>query len=500
MVTGSEMRDLDQWTMQDFGMPGEMLMENAGRAAAGRMLTRLTLDERVIVLCGSGNNGGDGFVIARCLYEAGICPEVWLIPEENRLSGEAKFHYGLLLQCGIQVNSVQAGGKRCEDVIAAADVVIDAMLGTGVSGELREPYASLVAACNETAARVEAVDIPSGLPADEGVMWHTAVQADFTVVLAAYKESSFLPRTAPFYGEIEVVSIGLPPGTYDLLKYERRLWQRVDVQTTLPVRSAEDYKSTYGKGLIVGGSETMPGAPLLAGEAALKSGTGLLTLALPASFTSAAASRLPEAMLQPFSEGVRLSADVTKFDAAACGPGLGRDEAAAHLVQHLIYKTDGVLILDADALHILRPSELKSRRKPTVLTPHAGELAALTGLSVEEVLQAPFQTSFNFATAYGVYVVMKGAHTITSTPDGRQFVNPTGNAVLARGGTGDVLTGMVLAFTMSHTTLDAAVANAVYLHGAAADALAVTVPPHAVKTSDVISALPLAFQSVESTD
>ncbi|HET7626911.1 MAG TPA: NAD(P)H-hydrate dehydratase [Bacillales bacterium] len=493
VVTGEEMHRIDRETVQKIGLSGETLMESAGRAAAGKLMGRIGKKEKIVVLAGTGNNGGDGFVIGRVLLEAGYDAEVWLIPPRKKIKGDARKHLAIYEAAGFHVETYQGNEARLAASLERCTVVVDAMLGTGVKGGVRPPYKEIIQRLNEARALTIAVDVPSGVPSDGERIEGEAVKADWTLTLQCPKTSAFVYPHASYYGECETLNIGIPQKVVRAIAPARQLWSADAFRRHFPKRAADAHKGSHGKGLIIAGSREMPGAAAMTGAAALRGGGGLVTLAVPAAIQPTVASLLPEATYRPcasadgaFSGEWPLEA---AYDAVAAGPGIGRGDGAAKLVAALLRECEAPLVLDADALYPLDrlKAELKARPAPTVLTPHPGEMARLTGTSVEAVQSSRFQSAREFARTYGVWLVLKGPYTIVSAPDGMQFVNPTGNAALAKGGTGDVLTGLIFAFIMQHPQIQPAVSNAVYLHGQAADDLVANgTAPASVLATDLI--------------
>ncbi|MFB4165173.1 NAD(P)H-hydrate dehydratase [Alteribacillus sp. JSM 102045] len=509
VVTGDEIRQVDRCAIEQIGMKEEVLMENAGRAAA-QEVERLykNLDQKKIaVLIGKGNNGGDGFVIARTLLEKGRDVDVWLLAEENQWEGAALSHKRLFEATGYEGSS----WSSAEHFLAKDyDIFIDAMLGTGISGELRSPYKEAATCLNEAAGEIIAIDIPSGIPAGEEEVPKSAVKADITITLHVPKCSAFLYPARAYYGEIKIVDIGLPNAAWKSVEVSKRIWTESDVRITLPKRKSSAHKGDHGKGLLVGGSLSMPGALSMTASACIYSGAGLLTTALPSSILSTISSNVPETMFLPLPEkdggiaGELIGTDFTfeTYDAVAAGPGLGREKGIKNLVRKLILDVKAPLLLDADALYYLPElaQEIKQRKEPIILTPHPGEMARLTGVSTSEVNKKRFDISRRYAQEYGCYLVLKGPFTIITTPYGEQYINTTGNEALARGGTGDILTGVTLGLLLQQETILSSLGNAVYMHGLTAD-LAVEQKHTSISmaSSDLIYHLPLAFRTIVSS-
>jgi ADP-dependent NAD(P)H-hydrate dehydratase / NAD(P)H-hydrate epimerase len=503
IVTASEMYAIDRYTIQQIGMSEESLMENAGQAAARVLLERVPPSQRVAVLAGTGNNGGDGFVVARVLKSYGYETDLWLIPPREKVKGAAKKALEIYENAGNESKHYIGNEKEFAEQLPRYDVVIDALLGIGAKGAPRSPYKDIIERMNEIDGLiVYSIDVPSGVPADGGEV-ETAVQADVTISIQYPKPSAFTFPSADYYGEMVVVDIGIPPIAAEKHAATRKLWRREDVVWSLPRRTLSSHKGTYGKGLVIGGSRNMTGAVVMCAKAALRSGAGLLTLGLPDEIHPIVATHVPEVMYFPcpsadgyFTGDMDLAG--LDIDAIAVGPGIGRTEGTQRIVEKVLRQSVPV-VLDADALFYWKDyvSLVNEREHPTILTPHSGEMARMIDATIREVEEDRFGISKEFAMTYGVYLVLKGPYTIVTTPDGKQFVNTTGNPALAKGGSGDVLTGMILAFLMQHDNIQEAVSNAVFVHGKAADDLVKTRHSQLdVLATDVIEAIPQTLHSL----
>ncbi len=496
---------IDRCTMEKVKLPGAALMENAGRAAAAEIEKRVDKNNRITVLAGTGNNGGDGFVIARTLLARGYDVTLWVLAPEEKLKGDAGLHRDIFTASGYTARyAEQEGTDVLLSELPAFDVYIDAIFGIGIKGDVRPPYREIIAAVNGMKGMKIAIDIPSGLEADSSRYPDIVFKADATITLQCPKTGAFLYPGREAYGELVTVDIGIPPAVIEKEAGKRIVWGEADAAASLPRRRADSHKGSHGKGLVIGGSRMMKGAPAMASLAALRSGTGLLTAAVPESVLDAVASHAMEAMYRslPEKDGFIASlhgVNVSEFDGIAAGPGFGRHEQGTEVIEYLLKAVKAPLVLDADALYHagFLKDELKQRPEPVILTPHPGEMAHLAGVSVAEVQSRRFQLSQEFAAEFGVYLVLKGPYTIVTAPDGRQWVNTTGNPALAKGGSGDVLTGMILAFLMQHTEIQPALSNAVFLHGRAADYLMKAGHTSMdVLAGDLVDALPAAFLTV----
>lgn len=497
ILTKDEMYQADSYTIHTLGVPGEMLMESAAQAMTARMVTFLGVEDSIVVLAGTGNNGGDGIAIARRLRNLGYQAELWLIPKEEKVRDAARFHLDLYRQHGYPIHPYS---PSIYTAISQADWIVDSLLGIGMKGSLRAPYDQLVEAVNQSRAKVLSVDIPSGVNASEAQV-EQAVRADVTYTVQHAKQSAYLYPAASFYGRVETVDIGIPPAAS--AQATKETWDVQDYRRTRPIRNPDSNKGSHGKGLLIGGSADMIGAPALAAGACLRSGIGLLSCAVPSHVRSAIISLGIEATFLPCEEQEGNLSYVSipeKTQVIGVGMGLGRGESSRKVVSQVL-QTDCMAVLDADALYQLDMEQLRDRRRAvTVLTPHAGEFARLIGKSVPKVEENRFELSSEFAQAHSVYLVLKGPYTIVSCPNGRQFVNTSGNAGLAKGGSGDVLTGMITAFLPQYKNPQEAISNAVWLHGHCADYLVEQMAMESITASDLVRNLPFCMNKFQLSD
>ena len=480
LVTAAQMRALDGYSIDELGVPGDLLMESAGRAVAQAALELREPDAPVLCVCGSGNNGGDGLVAARHLHQLGVPVRVALLGSPARLRGDAAANRRRLEALGIELE-----GERWRAPVAGG-VLVDAIFGTGLTRRVEGAAASSIRridAARATGVRVLSVDLPSGICADTGRVLGVAVRADRTVTLGLPKLGLTLEPGRGRAGRIRVARIGIAdaaPG----VEAEAELWTRAGVSRRLPPRPAAGHKGTFGHALVVAGSEGKTGAAALAAEAAVRVGTGLVTIACPAGVHDILEVKCTEAMTSPLPDtaGRALAAAAepgilalaATRDAVGLGPGIGREEETLGLVRAVAKRLEVPLVLDADGLLAFAGdlALLAARPAPTVLTPHPGEAAALLGGSAAEVNDDRPAAARRLAAETGCVVLLKGAATLTAEPAGRLVVNPTGGPVLGSGGTGDVLLGLVVGLLAQGAEPRDAAALAAYVHGAAADAWA----------------------------
>ena len=505
VLDAAQMREADRRTIEEIGIPSIVLMENAGQRVVEAMES--AFDDlgacRVAVLCGRGNNGGDGFVVARLLRGRGADPTVFVLGARDAVRGDARTNLDILGRIGSRVLEVpdSASWVRHGSDIAGYDLIVDAMFGTGLSRPLAGMLRAVVDEVNAAPAPIVSIDLPSGLSADSHQPLGPAVQAAVTVALGAPKIPLVLSPGDARAGELVVADIGIPAEVIDGVEGPRlELLTPASVRRLIPKRPAGAHKGDFGHVLIVAGSRGKTGAACLAGIGALRSGAGLVTVATPGSCVPTVAVGAPEYMTLPLAEtaagtvsGEALEAVLdARCDVIAVGPGLGTGAGTARLVHGLLERARVPLVLDADALNVCAdaPSRLDRRAGPDiVLTPHPGEMARLCGRSAADVQADRLGTARRFASERRVHVVLKGARTLVAGPDGAVYVNRTGNPGMATGGTGDVLAGMVAAWLGQLGDAAAACNASVYLHGLAGDLAAGSSGEVAMTASDLAAAL-----------
>ncbi len=484
VLNAAQMREADRRTIEEIGIPSLVLMENAGRqvVAAIEAVHNDLSDRRVAVLCGRGSNGGDGFVVARTLLQRDVEVSVFLIGRVDDVRGDARTNLEILGRLGLVVVEI-ANSQDWElhsSQVRDCTLIVDAIFGTGLNAPLSGLLETVVADVNASAIPVVAIDLPSGLSADSHEPIGDAIEAGMTVTLAAPKLSLVLPPAETRAGDIVIADIGIPNAVIESLDGPRiELLTRAGARQLLAPRAADSHKGDYGHVLIVAGSRGKAGAAHLAAVGALRSGAGLVTVATPLCCQPQVASMGPEYMTEGIgevSDGLDPQAvdRVLELgrDVIAIGPGLGQAPGTREFVRSLLERATTPLIVDADGLNAFAgdPERLRGREgREVIITPHPGEMARLVGMSTAEVQASRLEIARNFAVAQHVSVILKGHRTLIATPDGKVFINPTGNAGMATGGTGDVLTGAVAAWLAQLLDTEAACKLAVYLHGLAGD-------------------------------
>ncbi len=508
IVTAEEMRGIDRATSARFGVPSLTLMENAGSAVAEYVLEHYASAQRLVVLCGKGNNGGDGFVVARVLHQNGKSVQVILLADPAELRGDAAVMYRKL---PVQAVILRSGEELKSDRVRAsfsADLYIDAILGTGFKPPVRSLYAEAIELLNQARVPVVAVDIPSGADADAiATQGGTIARANAIVTFTA-------PRPAHLFSQLTagatcVAGIGSPP---DAIVSSLRLnvITARDIAPLLTPRPADSNKGKYGHVLVVGGSRGKAGSVAMAGISALRAGAGLSTVATPESALPTVAGFYPEIMTEPLPEtasgtisggAMKPLTEVAKGKTVlAIGPGISRVPVTSKFVRTLVRGSELPVVLDADGLNAFegKTDELNGKGRVLVITPHPGEMARLAARSVADVQKDRLGIARQFARKHNLIVVLKGYRTLVVQPDGEAWVNTTGNPGMSTGGTGDILTGMVAGMIAQHPNQPMlAVCAAVHLHGLAGDAMLDNVGEHSMIATDLLRGLPEAFRRAQ---
>lgn len=512
LLNKKEIRRMDQWAIEEYGIPGMVLMENAGSALAeeAAVMLREKQGQRIVVVTGGGNNGGDGFVAARHLHNMGYGVRIFMLTPGEKLKGDARANWEIIAKMGIktQLLSDERRLSVLKVVLLQADLLIDCLFGTGLEENIRGLALPLIQLINESKCPVLACDIPSGLCADKGLPLAAAVRAEATLTFGYGKIGLYLPGAQGYTGRVKVADISLPKEMEERLPLRRELLDADFCRRWLAPREKQSHKGNYGHLLLWAGSKDMPGAAMLAAAGALRMGVGLLSAALPPEARAAFSTRLPEAMLldapEPKAEGGGSPAaaveELIRFPASAylIGPGLGRSPETGEMIRALLPKLPKGAVLDADALYALVGYEdlLPQARHKLVLTPHPGEMARLCGISIGELQKNRVEAAVEFAAKSKAVVVLKGAGTVIADPKGRIFLNSNGNPGMATGGSGDVLAGMIGALLAQGLPASIAAACGVWLHGAAGDMAAAAKSRIALLPRDICEYLPMVQRNL----
>jgi NAD(P)H-hydrate epimerase len=512
VLSGAEMRECDRLTIEEGGLPGAVLMENAGAAVAAALRERFPAARRIALLCGPGNNGGDGFVAARRLPD--LEAEIYLLGSHKDVRGDARQHLAAYGASGGRLNEVPSEGAWAahRERAFSADVIVDALLGTGLNRAPDGLIGHVIAQLESGAGLppVLSVDLPSGVSSDSGVLPGAAVRATLTVALGAPKHGHVLPPACDRVGELRVAGIGIPAAVIDKAGSRLGLLVPTDAARAFPPRAPGAHKGDFGHVLVIAGSLGKSGAAILSALGALRAGVGLVTVATPAPALPLVAAGRPELMTEPLPiddaggldrEAVRRAMTLARErDAVVLGPGLGQEPGTREFVRQFLPQCPVPLVVDADGLNALaggpRSAAEFLRGLPAVVTPHPGEMARISGIAAADVQRGRLEAARAFANRSGAVVVLKGQRTLVADASGRTAVNPTGNPGMASGGTGDVLAGIVGALLARRCPAWLAATAAVFVHGSAGDRALARLGTSSLLAGDLIDSLPEALRAL----
>ncbi|MEW6162546.1 MAG: NAD(P)H-hydrate dehydratase [Nitrospirota bacterium] len=539
VVTAEEMRIIDRRTIEEYGILGTVLMERAGLAVASKIKELFgkgkdSDHQKVIVLAGSGNNGGDGLAVARNLHNECWDVKVFLTPRPEDLKGDALLQYNAAVKFGVDIRPIKELLKQ-QSVITPHTIMVDALLGTGLSKNVMGMLSEVISFLDRSNIPIISVDIPSGISSDNGQVMGEAVKADYTVTFGLPKRGHLLFPGAQHTGKLFIEDIGFPKELLRSDKLNVELLMENEVSPLIPQRHRYSYKGDYGHVLIIAGSRGKTGAALMAAKACLRSGAGLVTIGVPESLAEIFQSRVTEEMtlilpdkgdgtLSEKASRVILDFLNEKADIIAIGPGIGVSADTRKLMEVLIRNSRNPMVVDADGINSLKGEKkvLIKAKAPMIFTPHPGEMARLLNpptpsfnsllskggyrrvkrgqgritVSAQDIEKDRINTALSFAKETGAYLVLKGVPTIIAGPDGRAYINSTGNPGMATAGTGDVLTGMISGFlSQGIKPLNASILG-VYMHGLAGDVAASEKGEHPLIATDIIDKIPVAFRSL----
>jgi NAD(P)H-hydrate epimerase len=504
VVTAEEMAAVDRYTISELGIPGRVLMENAGRAAASLILQKWrNLARRAVALvCGKGNNGGDGFVVARCLSESSASCSIFLLGKKSEVRGDALANLQVAEKLGLAITEVRDETQLPD--FASYFLLIDALLGTGSRGGLEGLLAKTVERMNASGRPLVALDLPTGVHADTGEVGGPCIDADLCVTFGAMKRGLLFSPGREVAGEVHVAEIGFPARAIEAAGVRTHQLHESVIRTWLPQRAPDAFKNRVGQILVIAGSQGFGGAARLAALAALRAGAGLVVLAVPSSLIpamEASAAEVIKLALPEENGAVSLDAQfaiaerLEWAEVVAIGPGLGTQAGAQTLVKHVLSTFQKPIVLDADGLNVLASHRERIREAagPVILTPHPGELARVMNLGIKEIKKNPVEIARQVAIDLKQTLVLKGAPTVIADADGRVLINSTGNAGMATAGSGDVLTGIIAGLLGQKLSGVYAAALGVYLHGLAGDFAREELGVWSVLAGDVLKQLPRAF-------
>lgn len=507
LVTAQQIKNIDRRAIREFGIPGTVLMENAATAILAEMERFFDglSGVKIGIICGKGNNGGDGMALARRLRIRGVPVRVALLAPFSAFSGEAKVNLSILRKMDVEILP-NANSRALADIMEWSDILVDAMLGVGLSAPLKGAYAQAAMMLNISGRPVVAVDIPTGINADTGAMMGSAVRADLTLTMALPKRGLVLHPGASYAGQVRVADIGIPAEAIDKENITVHLLDRGSVWGAFRKRESDTHKGDYGHLMVIAGSLGKAGAAAMAAKGALRSGAGLVSVAAPMGLVPVIQQQVFEAMCIPSAESIdgtlgigaeeELIKAAGRMTACAVGPGLSTHYETVQTIRGFIQRLTLPLVVDADGINALAGSLdiLKRLKAPAVLTPHPGEMGKLLGVSSNDVQKDRIGIASDFAKHYNVTLVLKGAGTVIASPAGDVFINSTGNPGMATAGTGDVLTGMIGGLLAQGYPEVQAACLGVYLHGLAGDLAAKEKGETSLVAGDMIEKIPEAIR------
>jgi len=512
LATAEIMRRLDQRAIEEFGIPGLVLMENAARSTVSAMFRLFPdlLTKRVGIFAGRGNNGGDAFAVARYLLNRGVFCQVYLLTAQEEVQGDAATNLKILTRMGGEIFSVlnveELEARQAQ--VAKNDLLIDGILGTGLKGPVKGLYREVIEFINSLHLPVVAIDIPSGLDADKGQVLGTCIRASLTVTFGLAKRGLLVQPGLQFVGKLVIADISIPSSAIEAERIKDNLIEGSEFSHLLLPKKPNAHKGDFGHLLVLAGSPGKTGAAAMVCQAAVRVGTGLVTLGIPESLNPIMEVKITEAMTEPLPEtqdktlafrGHKRIRDLFFHkNALALGPGLSVNPETARLIRRVALETDLPMVIDADGLTAFAGKmDLISKKKGwVVFTPHPGEMARLLESSVQKIQRDRIQIARNFAETYGLILILKGANSIVASPEGEIFINPTGNPGMASGGMGDVLTGMVGGFlAQGFVPLEAAKLG-VFLHGLAGDLVAHKKGERGMAATDLLEETPRLLRAL----
>jgi ADP-dependent NAD(P)H-hydrate dehydratase / NAD(P)H-hydrate epimerase len=518
VVTSDEMRACDRYAIDTLKIPGLILMENAGRGVVEMMEKHygLMAGKTVIIFCGKGNNGGDGYVVARHLFISGAKVIVGVLGKGSELKGDAKTNFESIKKIAskfkkdgrLQIKELKS--NRVLKLLPKTDIIIDAIFGTGFSGEVHESYKSVIGWINNASGKKVSIDIPSGVNADNGEVENLAVKADLTVTMGLRKIGLITGKGMSYTGKIEVIDISIPNEVVALQKSKTYVVHAEDVRRILPTRPLNAHKHSVGKIFVLAGSRGLTGAAAMTSTSAMKAGAGAVILGTPKSVYPILAKKLIEVMVEPLEETNEGSLSSSAYssiqkhlrwaDLLVMGPGLSRNRETQQLVWKIVKEFDKPILLDADALNCLAENInlLKQHAsRQIIITPHTGELSRLTNIKPEKIERDRVVIARKVAKQFNLTLVLKGAPTVVADPNGEVYINSTGNPGMATAGSGDILAGVIAGLWAQGMDTTAAAYVGVYLHGLAGDFAKKRYGEKSLMAMDIQENLPEALRKIE---
>jgi len=490
------MRNIDQYCINVIGIPGIVLMENA----ALKVVKNIEEDNKTfVIVCGSGNNGGDGFAVARHLLNRGNYVEIFSLGSEDKMSADTKVNLGIIRKMGAQILKVNNNEDldTLRESIIHSEITIDAIFGTGLSRKVEGIYSLAITIINENSRYILSIDVPSGIECDTGKVMGNCIRSNKTVTFGLYKKGFLGYETSFLTGEIVIEDIGIPASVVDRFNENEYITDIDLIKKLIKKRNKYSHKGNYGRALILAGSTGFTGSAYIVAQAAVRSGAGLVTLCCDSKVQDILSVKLVEAMTVATSDEKRLNSLITKSDCIAIGPGMGNNNVTLKLLGKILLNAKCPVVIDADGLNVLEGNleMLSNKKSKIVLTPHMGEMARISGYSIDEINENKIDIAKEFAKKYDVVLLLKGFNTIIT--DGKTVqINPTGNSAMASGGMGDCLTGIIASFiAQGYDSLTAACVGA-YIHGYCGDEFANKM--FCVNANHILEALPFIIKEIQN--
>lgn len=506
IATRETIKEIDCMTIEKYGVQGIVLMENAGRAVANVIRREFPNQDNISVFCGGGNNGGDGFVAARHLINTGKKVTTYLLKNRNEYSGDARTNLDSLSKISKDIKRLKSNFSNYQE----SDLIVDSIFGTGLDREIRGPYKKIIETINSLKTPKVAVDLPSGTDANKGIPLGTSIIADVTVTFVVPKLGISIYPGLDYCGKIYVAGITTPKILEDKVFYELVTFKKC--RSIIRERLSDTHKGSYGHTLIVAGSSGKTGAAVLCAHASVRSGSGLVTVAVPQSVVNSVDEKITEAMSLGLQDGGKgflseislgqVVSELSSKTSLAVGPGISVNQDTKNFLLKILAESQVPIVADADAVNIIAENKdlLKKLKVPVILTPHPGEMARLMGITTREVQLNRVKHAEKFAVSHKCYVVLKGARSVIATPDGYVFINPTGNPGMSSGGTGDVLTGVISGLiSQKYSPLEACLLGT-FIHGLSGDIAVKETGPSGITATDVANLIPKALKQVQVQD
>lgn len=489
------MRNIDNYCINELGIPGIVLMENA----ALKVVKNIDFQKykSFCIVCSKGNNGGDGFAVCRYLYNLGKNIKVFLVGNEEGMSHDCKINYTILKNLGISINKIN-GLKELQELkncLKISDATIDAIFGTGLSRDVEGIYSDVISCINDNANYIFSIDIPSGLSGNTGNVLKNCIRADKTISFQLFKRGFMKYGVDSFIGDLIIEDIGIPKSVIEKFNIQEFLMDKYYIKSKLKERNIYAHKGDFGRTLVIAGSAGFSGAAYISTQSAVKSGSGLVTLACSKDIQNIMSEKLTEAMTVKLEEFDKVEKLIKNADSIAIGPGMGNNETTLKILKNTIENSKSTVVIDADGINVLKDnlSILKNKSCRIIMTPHLGEMSRITGLSIDYIKENRIEVSKEFAKKNNVIIVLKGYNTVI-TDGWKVAINSTGNSSMASGGMGDCLTGIIASFlSQKYEDFDAACIS-VYLHGLCGDRLSKDM--FCVSASDIIKEIPYAIKDL----